>query len=537
MDKSTIEQQDTYLDVLVSIEKDMEAYQETNVIFALPETEERFEELQKTTDFKKVVWRRLYSLGYASSAELKKKKRRGPRSRGSQSVEKQYKQTVIKFQKDAGTNQDGWVGLETWESMQELFTFEHDSNLEKWFMPKYKKIFNRAIHLRLMMLGVVDKPNGLNRATGNDEALAQGISKWIELLKQMKVTDPNNYVTYINYLFDIDKLTKLVAVNIEELRLLPLSLEGRIEITAAEVFRFQKSLLKIELWLYGFEGIQPGNRGANCKVQYLPQEKREKRKSSLSVAMSDFLDEFEVDVTKTIRNDESELIKLSLIQLAQLDDEETREANAHKRSELLTKRIEMLPPKQHEKLTTNMKSSGFGDWLFDGIKRIYRWLKNSIVGVFDFMKESATNAAKLLKKLATSAKRVASEAYSFVRRGFKVLIDGFNFLSKAEWQAHKRLENNAVFIRKSYDMDTLVFISDNATPEQLSIFTTVFTKVKVRVRAAMALVNFIIDEVFNMFKKTAISGPVAIVSLLVRIYRMRDSDTFNLLKEAYDTYE
>ena len=118
-----------------------------------------------------------------------------------------------------------------------------------------------------------------------------------------------------------------------------------------------------------------------------------------------------------------------------------------------------------------------------------------------------------------------------------MLIDGFNFLSKAEWQAHKRLENNAVFIRKSYDMDTLVFISDNATPEQLSIFTTVFTKVKVRVRAAMALVNFIIDEVFNMFKKTAISGPVAIVSLLVRIYRMRDSDTFNLLKEAYDTYE
>ena len=253
--------------------------------------------------------------------------------------------------------------------------------------------------------------------------------------------------------------------------------------------------------------------------------------------MSEFLDEFEVNVTKTIKNDESRLIELSLIQLSQLDDEDTREANAQKRSELLTKRIEMLPTKQHKNLTKNMKSSGFGDWLFDGVKRIYRWLKSSIISVFNFITESVANASKLLRKLAISAKRIASEAYSFVRRGFKVLIDGFSFLSKPEWQAHERLENNAVFLRKSYDMDTLVFISDNATPKQLNVFTTVFTKVKVRVRAAMALVNSIIDEVFSMFKKIAISGPIAIVSLLVRIYKMRDSDTFTLLKEAYDTYE
>jgi len=127
----------------------------------------------------------LYSLGYAPQATLKPTlsaaRRRGRNTRFirreiTETVEQKYAKAVKRFQADAGNTQDGWVGLQTWECLQELFTFEHDTNLQKWLNPEYKnkfrKVFYRAVHLRLILLGIADKPAGDRRGNTITAALA-----------------------------------------------------------------------------------------------------------------------------------------------------------------------------------------------------------------------------------------------------------------------------------------------------------------------------------------------------------------------------
>lgn len=535
MDRATIERQDTYLDVLVTVEKEMDKGEQAKMIFALPETEERFEMLQKEKrGIKNVVWRRLFSLGYTDKEVLRKKV--GPKNRNSPTVAKQYQQAVRKFQLEAGTNPDGWVGLETWESMQELFAFEHDANLEKWFAPQYEKILARAVHLRLMILGLIRKPGGRNRDTGDSDEIREGLYKWRALLKGLDVNEIDNDTdqnTLIEYLFDIDRLTKMVADNFGKLRLLAANPAFNNIMDASELLRFQKSLVKIELWLYGYERIIPGNKGTNYKIRYVKKDNRHNLKNPVALALSEFLDQFSIDVPIELMDDESRLLEIALVQLASLDDEESKNATAQRRSELLVERIDKLTPKQHSQLGKDMKSAPIGDWLFDGIKRVYRWLKSSIIKLFDFVKGAAKKVGMLIQKLACAAKRVASEAYSFVRRGFQVLVDGFTFLAKKQFHA----KNHAVAIHKSTDMDTLVFVRHDADQSNIDSFHKMMRRMLIRAKAAMALANLIIEETFNVVRNAAFSGPIAIISLLIRVYKMRYSDTFLLLKQAYQTYE
>ncbi|MFM2483351.1 peptidoglycan-binding domain-containing protein [Celerinatantimonas sp. YJH-8] len=528
MDESAIKPQETYLDVLVSIEKQLEVNQKANVIFALPETEAQFKTLQQDKDFKKVVWRRLYALGYADRAKLKSRWQNVPERRFI-SAKSLYKKAVERFQKDAGTQPDGWVGLETWESLQELFTFEHDTHLNKWLKPQYQHVLHRAIHLRLIILGFAEKPGGKIQATGTSRALTAGLARCAALLGHLNVDQAEAFATCLDYIFDIDKLTKRVAKNFSHLQSWSALSDGG---GAVDVAGFLKSLLKIELWLYGFEGIMPGHQGPEYQVRYLPPVQRHVKKAPLATALSDFLDEFKVDVPKETQHHSFRLMELALVQLAQLDDDTIRQVHAAERSALLSKSIEPLTNKQHQDLRKYMCKTGFGNWLFDGLKRFYRWLKS----VASHVMQSIYEFRRKLKMLAVAAKRIASDTFSFVRRGMKVLVDGFKYLVQPEWKMFDKPEENAVLLWRSADMDSLVFVNTQASAEQVHAFNEQFRKIMIRVRAAITIANWLVNEAINLFKDMAISGPLAMVTLLIRIYKMRGSQEFELMKQAYITY-
>jgi hypothetical protein len=535
MDKTELTQGNSYLDVLVTIEKDMEESQKNKVIFALPETEGQFETLQQSIDFKRIVWRRLYSLGYAKHSTLKRRKLKSG-STLKISVKQQYQQAVKAFQKDARTKPDGWIGLETWECMQQLFAFEHDSNLSKWFESKFERILYKATHLRLITLGLVEKPGHQNRATGKVEAVDGGLDKWRYILNRLEPKAVNNDThkhVLIEYLFDIDKLTKIVASNFGDLRMLSVQQNTKHNLSSDDILRFQKSLLKIELWLFGYEELKPGNLGTNYIASYQPEGTRTKNINPLAHALSEFLDDFKVSVNDNQATNESVLCELALKRLALLDDEQTRKQNTQEKSALLSDKINELSTEQRTQLTGDMRKTKLSDWLFDGLNRFFRWLKGSIASVFNFLSGVAKKAKKIINRLAVSAKKLASDAFSFVRRGMKILSDGITFLARKEFIA----VDKSIVMHKSNDMDTIMFIPTNAKQKSVEMFNARIHRLLIRAKAAMALAVMLIDETLNILKMGSLSGPIAIVSLLIRIYKMRDSQAFILIRQAYDTFD
>jgi hypothetical protein len=536
MDVTLLNESGTRIEILSSIAAQMEASEQAKLVFAVPQTEPEFKKMQ-TTDFRYVVWGRLYSLGYAKFKTLESRRKPGKKNT-SISISAQYKEAVKVFQRDASAVDDGWVGLQTWESMQELFTFEQDANLEKWFQPQYEDILYRATHLRLMMLGLVDKPYGNNRATGKYDDVQACLALWRLILGKLSPDNFNNSTeehTLIEWLFDIDRLTKLISANYGDLRSLAASQHVAPSFREVDSLRFQKSLLKIELWLYGVEGIQPGNLGPKHKVSYVPEEKRKNRDvNPLMLAVSEFLDECNVHVETNIANDESRLIELTLKYLASLDDDEIQKSSEEKQANMLNKRLEELPQEKHEKVLKTMKNKkhDIGAWLFDGAKRVFRWLKNILVSAVNWVKKKAKQINPIIDRLASGAKRLATDAYNFIKRGFQVLVDGFKFFNTPTYIA----KDNAIIIHKKLDMDTIVVINNEADAANVKAFWEKMAILRLRARAAMVLANLIIEEAISIIKNLIFQGPIAVVSLLISIYKMRNSEVFHIIKQAYATY-
>lgn len=536
MDAALLNDSETRIELLSSIAEDLEASEQAKLVFAVPKTSSEFKKLQKT-DFRYVVWGRLYSLGYAKFSSLKARKRPGKNNKII-STNIQYKEAVEAFQKDAGTVKDGWVGLQTWESMQELFTFEQDANLDKWFQPQYQDILYRATHLRLMMLGLVDKPDGRNSASGNHEDVQAGLSLWRTILRKLapdKFNSDTDENTLIEWLFDIDRLTRLVSANFGELRALAANPYMAPNFGGNESLRFQKSLLKIELWLYGVKDIEPGNRGAMLKVAYIPENMRGRTSVNvLMIKVSELIDELNVSLNGISTDNESQVIERILQHLASLNDEDVQQATAVMQANMLNKRLAELPAPQQKQVLKTMKNKehSLGAWLFDGAKRVLRWLKKTILGAIDWFKQKARVVKRIIDQLATGAKRLATDAYNFVKRGFQVLADGFTFLATPTYLA----DNDEVIVHKKADMDTVVVVSHTADEPGVRAFWNRIEVLRLRARAAIELASVIIEEAISIIKKAVFIGPLAIVSLLLAIYKMRNSEVFSILKQAYATY-
>jgi hypothetical protein len=199
----------------------------------------------------------------------------------------------------------------------------------------------------------------------------------------------------------------------------------------------------------------------------------------------------------------------------------------------LSDKINELSTEQRTQLTGDMRKTKLSDWLFDGLNRFFRWLKGSIASVFNFLSGVAKKAKKIINRLAVSAKKLASDAFSFVRRGMKILSDGITFLARKEFIA----VDKSIVMHKSNDMDTIMFIPTNAKQKSVEMFNARIHRLLIRAKAAMALAVMLIDETLNILKMGSLSGPIAIVSLLIRIYKMRDSQAFILIRQAYDTFD
>lgn len=568
MDHATVRQQQTNLDLLVAFEAEMDTREQSGVVIALPESEARFKSMQQQEGLRDLIWQRLYSLGYAPQANLKPTL--APATRVSstsrfvrreilETMEEKYARVVKKFQADVGNTEDGWVGLQTWQCLQQLFNFEHDANLQKWLNPnyrnKYQKVFYRAVHLRMIMLGIANKPTGGIRASGNTEHISQLLQDWRQWLirstQQIKdaptdlaftsentpdvITSDSPDIAVIEYLFDIDKLTRLIAAHLHLSEPITTTF-----FTAEKLKNISKCLLKIELWLYGVKGIEPGARGTLSQISYVPLRKKQRKGNALSKAVSEFLDEAGVSVVSVNQNGnldasqkETLLMKLAFRHLNLLDHP-LLSISPETPTQIVMTRINELQQEHKQRFEQDIqKSSGWGAWFFDGIKRLVRKIKHVWDRVRSFLTGLSDQVKDVIKTLADATKKLASESFSILKRSFKTLNDGFHFIAQREIVDRKHWQ---IGFQKDRDMDLIVFVANNADPQHIQRFWQYIDTRMLRTKAAMVIANALVELIVEVVT-SAMSGMIGFLVVLLKLHSMLDNDEVELIKQAYLTYE
>ena len=98
-------------------------------------------------------------------------------------------------------------------------------------------------------------------------------------------------------------------------------------------------------------------------------------------------------------------------------------------TQIVMTRINELQQEHKQRFEQDIqKSSGWGAWFFDGIKRLVRKIKQVWDRVRGFLTGLSDQVKDFIKTLANVTKKLVSESFSVLKRSFKILNDGFHLL-------------------------------------------------------------------------------------------------------------
>ena len=521
MDFTTIKDEQTGFDQLIFFEKELDKSEKAGLISGIPENKERFDKINQKSELIPIIWDRLFRLGYlptqSPSTQLT-----------SDKLHKTLKRAIKKMQGHAGLGIDGWLGLQTWDALQALFSFEEESNLNQWRGPKSQIFLMRAVELRMAVLGIF--PDGPVKVIGRD--VISKLNDWRRFLiyiQAEQVSEATSDIDLIEWLFDIEKLSQLISQNFPRLR------EIDASITSLNfVETFTKSLLKIELWLYGYENIQPGRHGGVSQIVY--QNKRilkGPRKTSrrvtyvnnLSKVVSEFCNESKMKVSA--RSSETQIVELCLKKFAELSqDDDNSDLELSIRVDKVNDELNTLYKSKKNKVTNQLKKNkGLGARIFDGVKRALRWLYSKITKAFSWLRDKLSFLASVVKKFSLASA-------SFLRRTFQIIGDGISVLSQSTFPGSTL--NMAIHHDKDFDFK--VFVSDEAPIELVNRVLQKFNTLMLRLRAAFVICAALFEAISTVLLSLP-KGPIAIVSVLTRIYKIVNSLNVKTVKEAYLSFE
>ena len=183
---------------------------------------------------------RLYLLGYLEDDNQRSE------------IDGMLEDAITQFQDEAELVKDGWVGQQTWTALQELVSFEHPSNLHKWFKGnQIKPALLRAIKLRLYVLGFLP-----SQQVQDADRLSKALEKFVTIARILKLHDqplsPDVVFDTINVLFDQDGIAARLGQTGEDfMRHRPADI--RKQDARNITHKFIICCAKIELWLLGYD--------------------------------------------------------------------------------------------------------------------------------------------------------------------------------------------------------------------------------------------------------------------------------------------
>lgn len=524
----------TRLDRLLSFEEKLDSAEAEGVVTGLPADQDRFRKIRLDRDLLPVVWDRLYRLGYLNRESPYRSHRPGSRPVHHTGVDVRRKlgRAVKCLQEEAGLTVDGWLGLYTWDALQDLFTFESPFNLERWREPKASRFLRRAVELRLAALGIIER----GKVRVQQRHIERDLVQWKQVLTDLEVSGLSFPVTddqAMQWLFDTDRLTKAVAGRIDG--------KARDQIPDSITPVFLKSLLRTELWLYGYEAVNPGrideddpryfNTISFSPAILMASSRANVRVGPASAAVTGLLHEIgegggSGSVAKYSRASEYVLVRESLTLLATLEDDRFDRLTAREKSKLLSEEIDKLSGEEQAQLNTEIqKPRGIGARIYDGIKRAFAWLVRLAAGGIRWVRSK-------IVWLAQAVKKVATYSASFVRRAFQVLGDGYGFLASRLFLG----SSNHFAIYRELDFDFRVFISGDATEESIRPLQQAFNTAVIRTRAAFVICMWVVEAIV-MSLKVAAGSVLGVIAVLHRLYSISDSDEVELIRAAYASYD
>ncbi len=425
---------------LLLLESRLDEAAREGVVRPLPTAAEAFTTQSFAAGHLRTLRNRLFRLGY-----LEKDSERDR-------IDATLQGGIKNFQRDADLTVDGWVGMQTWQALQELFAFEPVTELDRWLNnPKASVAVNRAAHLRLISFGLLGK-----RDQASDESIDDGLKRWPKVLNitefPLAANPERNQL--IAALFDYDKLAAHVTA---QRALIRKQLKKLPDKPRALLKRFIVNLVSIELWLLGYDGVRPDGKAPRLTRKRRPRRQVRGRVrynySPFYTACRTFWKD--CDLSREHAED-AVLLTRTLGGLADIETEpEDRQRERRVRSRQLIRVLD----KDTERLQKNWSPAEFGGRLWDGVKRLWRLLRGLLKRAVSWLLDRA-------KQFARAAWQAAAEAFSLLKRGIKQFTSAVGLLFSGEVAG----SNQTIALHHDRDFDFSLFLARGAPVSEVEKF-------------------------------------------------------------------
>ena len=464
---------------------------EKGVVAPLPGTQEevRLTELNESRIC--TIRTRLYLLGYLK------------RDNHSSSIGDKLKSAIHQFQIEAGLEADSWVGRQTWTALQELVSFEHPSNLDKWFAKEpLKPALQRAIKLRLFVLGFLP-----SKQTRDNDKVQAALEKFVAVAEVLRLHDgpllPGLVHETIKVLFDQDALAaQLGRAGKDFMKYRPADITEKA--AGRLVYKFTVCCAKIELWLLGYDVPLDGRAkydtpGRSEIHSYLPA-----RYPTFHAFYSFWLqnDQNEKDARKLAAGVTGFFYE-TLLDLQQKGD---RIADADQ-SEQLYKVLVKEKKNNLESIWEQIKTIGSRIW--DGLKRVWRWLKSII-------KKVAKKIGIWVKNIARLAYQYALNAFPIARRLINITKATVSFLVR---KTLKDSDVNHIVINRNHDYDYRLYVNPGGNRDKTKATLTAFYRQAYLFNIGMRVLGILASTLVTVIKGVPLGGGwFGLLLALLRIY-------------------
>jgi hypothetical protein len=495
-------------------------------------------------------------------------------------------QAIHTLQREAKLSDDGWLGYQTWQAIQQVFTFEEPTQLEMWIDAKEPTEFIlRAAYLRLRALGVIEDSrivfshlSAVKSSHTRRQVVDAGLLRFRQMLiligiKASELPKGDDFRTpLLHLLFDQERLTQWVHDYRKSLRLalspVPLYKKGEThqdELLKMHTLRFLGNIAKVELWLHGyFTGshsdpddvvIAPDGRKVVINATLSKRRTKPQKGQTRPVGVSSPSDVKLTGMLKTARLfcKESPVNKKKMACLTLSDDElkagiyNGQVTNAHVIIDILVcacatddepddpveraKSVVQTLEKQKASISEqNWKKVGFGNFLLDGAKRLWRLLRSTVTWFIGKLKKVVNKISGALSRIITLAKHLAFNGLLVLKRATIAMSLGLGLLFKPVVSG----SNDRITMRRDRDMDFYVGVDTSASTETIRSFTRALD-VKVQgFKFSVVIFGLLIQAITSVGKllTNPVYGGLLLFSHLMTLDSlMSDKDTA-ILKET-----
>jgi len=427
---------------LVVLEKWLDEAAQKRIVRPLPNAESRFTAQSFGPGQLRVIRNRLYRLGYLATDSEK------------DDIDDELRSAIKQFQREARLTVDGWVGMQSWQALQELFAFEPPTKLQQWLDgKKITPALHRAAHLRLYTFGLLD-----DRSQASLASIVDGFNKWnriIHLMHDEPIYEDEDVteIELIGRLFDFDQLQSFISKNMENILK---HLERGMPADRDLLKRFLICNIKIELWLLGYENVKPDGKPQPITLRRVRVGEDGKIKYSYSPlyrVIREYWKDQEISdhhatVPRIILRTISGLVDLNLIESDTASERRTR-------AKEIIKDIEG----SGQDLSKHWHQVSWGARIWDGARRLWRFL----TGIF---RRGIDWISKKISQLIRVAHQAAADAFSLVNRSFRAFIDSVDLLFSSEIAG----STDKIAMYHDRDFDYRVFVSSAASPTEINAF-------------------------------------------------------------------